>query len=63
MKVPSMTEHNEKMKKAEQHLTEALATFAETNSDTPEQDKAKEERAKAEQEMSEAHGSKHGQNP
>lgn len=32
-----MTEHNEKMKKAEQRLTEALANFAETNLDTPTQ--------------------------
>jgi hypothetical protein len=57
-----MTEHNEKMKKAEQHLTEALAHFAETDSDTPEQDEAKEQRAKAEQEIAEARGSKHGRN-
>ena len=56
-----MTEHNEKMKEAEQHLTDSLADFAETDSDTPEQDKAKVERAKAEQEMAEARGSKHGQ--
>ncbi len=58
-----MTEHNEKMRKAEQHLTDALANFAETDSDTPEQDEAKEQRAKAEQEIAEVRGSKRGQNP
>jgi hypothetical protein len=57
-----MTENDEKMKKAEQRLTEELANFAETDSGTPEQDKAKEERAKAEQEIAEVRGSKNEQN-
>lgn len=57
-----MTEMDEKMKKAQQHLTEELATFAKTESGTPEQEKAKEGRAKAEQEIAEARGSKNEQN-
>jgi hypothetical protein len=57
-----MTEKDGKMKKAEQHLTDELADFAEADSGTPDQDKAREERAKAEQEIAEARGSKNEQN-
>ena len=53
-----MMGNDEKMKKAEQHLTEELAKFAETDPDSPAQDKAKEGRAKAEQEIAEARDSK-----
>jgi hypothetical protein len=53
-----MAENNEKMKKAEEHLTNALADVAESEPETARREEARNDRARAEQEMAEARGSK-----
>jgi hypothetical protein len=49
-----MSEQNEKMRKAEQHITEELANQAREEPGSVQEDEAKERRAQAEKEMADA---------